>query len=62
MTLFAEVLKLLKKEKAADIALFGGGIMPEEDIRELKKSGVREIFTPGAPLDKIIAFVKTLKS
>ena len=62
MTLFEEVLKLLKKEHASDIALFGGGIMPDEDIRDLKKSGVREIFTPGAPLDKIIAFVKTLKS
>jgi methylmalonyl-CoA mutase C-terminal domain/subunit len=62
MTLFEEVLRRLKKEKAADIALFGGGIMPEEDIRDLKKSGVREIFTPGAPLDKIVEFVKNLKS
>jgi methylmalonyl-CoA mutase C-terminal domain/subunit len=62
MTLFEEVLKLLKKEKAADIALFGGGIMPEEDILALKKSGVRAIFTPGAPMDEIVAFVKGLKS
>jgi methylmalonyl-CoA mutase C-terminal domain/subunit len=62
MTLFEEVLKLLKKEKASDIALFGGGIMPEEDILELKKSGVRAIFTPGAPMDQIVAFVKGLKS
>ncbi len=62
MTLFEEVLKRLKKEKAADIALFGGGIMPDEDIRDLKKSGVREIFTPGAPMEEIVRFVKSLKS
>lgn len=61
MTLFEEVLKLLKKEKAADIALFGGGIMPDQDIRDLKKSGVREIFTPGAPMEEIVRFVKSLK-
>ena len=62
MTLFEEVLKRLKKEKASDIALFGGGIMPEEDIRDLKKAGVREIFTPGAPIGEIVAFVKGLQS
>ncbi len=61
MTLFEEVLKLLKKEKATDIALFGGGVIPDDDIRELKKKGVREIFTPGAPLDEIVQFVKGLK-
>ncbi len=61
MTLFEEVLRLLKKEKATDIALFGGGIIPEEDIRDLKKQGIRKIFTPGAPLDEIVQFVKNLK-
>lgn len=61
MTLFEEVLKLLKKEKATDIAVFGGGIIPDEDIRDLKKQGIREIFTPGAPLDEIVQFVKNLK-
>jgi len=61
MTLFEEVLKLLKKERATDIAVFGGGIIPDEDIRELKKQGIREIFTPGAPLDEIVQFVKGLK-
>src|SRR5574341_942302 len=45
MTLFGEVLALLKKEKAGDIAVFGGGIVPEEDIRSLKKMGVKKIFT-----------------
>lgn len=61
MTLFEEVLKLLKKEKATDIAVFGGGIVPDEDIRDLRKQGIREIFTPGTPLDKIVQFVKKLK-
>ena len=58
MTLFEETLRLLKKEKAADIPLFGGGIIPDEDIRALKKMGVREIFTPGTPLEEIVRFVK----
>ena len=60
MTLFEEVLKLLKKNGAADIVLFGGGILPEEDIRTLKKMGVSALFTPGAPLEEIVKFVKTI--
>ena len=60
MTLFREVLRLLKKNKAADIAVFGGGIVPEDDIRALKKMGVKEIFTPGVPLQEIIEFVKSI--
>jgi methylmalonyl-CoA mutase C-terminal domain/subunit len=60
MTLFNELFALLKKNKARDIAVFGGGIVPEEDIRSLKKMGVKEIFTPGAPLEAIVAFVGAL--
>jgi methylmalonyl-CoA mutase C-terminal domain/subunit len=60
MTLFGEVLGLLKKKRARDIAIFGGGIVPQEDIRSLKKMGVKEIFTPGAPLDEIVNFVRAL--
>lgn len=60
MSLFRDVMKLLKKKKAAQIAIFGGGIIPQEDIRALKKLGVRELFTPGIPLEKIVDFVKTL--
>ena len=60
MTLFSEVLGLLKKNKARDIAVFGGGVVPEEDIRSLKKMGVKEIFTPGAPLEAIVDFVSAL--
>ena len=61
MTMFKEVLKLLKKNKATDIAVFGGGIVPREDIHALKKMGVKEIFTPGAPLEEIVRFVKSIQ-
>src|SRR5262249_32037221 len=60
MTLFGEVLGLLRKKKARDIEIFGGGIVPKEDIHSLKKMGVREIFTPGAPLEEIVNFVNSL--
>jgi methylmalonyl-CoA mutase C-terminal domain/subunit len=61
MTLFGEVLGLLKKNKARDIAIFGGGIVPQEDIRSLKRMGIKEIFTPGAPLEEIVNFVNSLR-
>ena len=62
MTLFGEVLGLLKKNKARDIAVFGGGIVPQGDIRSLKRMGVKEIFTPGAPLEEVVNFVNSLPS
>ena len=61
MTLFGEVLTLLKKKQAGDIIVFGGGIIPEEDVRSLKKMGVKEIFTPGAALEDIVKFVRSIK-
>jgi methylmalonyl-CoA mutase C-terminal domain/subunit len=57
-TLFDEVIKLLKRKGAEGIAVFGGGIIPDEDIPGLKGRGVLEIFTPGTPLDEIIEFIK----
>ena len=60
MTLLGEVMKLLKKNKSTNIVVFAGGIVPDEDIRRLKKIGVREIFTPGAPLETIVSFVKSI--
>lgn len=57
MTLFPEVLKLLKKEKASDIVLFGGGIVPKADIIKLKKIGVKEIFPPGSKTVDIIDWI-----
>ncbi|MBI2359355.1 MAG: cobalamin B12-binding domain-containing protein [Deltaproteobacteria bacterium] len=60
MTLFKEVLRLLRQRRATGMVLFGGGIIPEEDIRALKKLGAKEIFTPGRPRQEIIEFVKSL--
>ncbi len=58
MTLFPLVVEQLKARGAGDIVFFGGGTIPPDDVEELKKAGVREIFTPGAPLQNIIDFVE----
>ncbi len=58
MTLFPLVVEQLARQDAADIVFFGGGTIPAEDARRLKVLGVREIFTPGAPLQEIIDFVE----
>jgi methylmalonyl-CoA mutase C-terminal domain/subunit len=57
-TLFPAVIKLIREKGGDDIAIFGGGIIPEEDIATLKQAGVREIFTPGATTDRIVAWVR----
>ena len=54
MTLFPAVVDELKRKKAEDIVVFGGGIIPDEDIVELEGSGVDKIFTPGTPLQEIV--------
>ncbi|HEX4016942.1 MAG TPA: cobalamin B12-binding domain-containing protein [Frankiaceae bacterium] len=59
MTLFAAVMKLLAERRAADIVVFGGGIIPDADIDELKAMGVAAIFTPGAPTTDIVAWVRS---
>ena len=58
MTLFPAVVEELKKRQAGDITVFGGGIIPDDDITELKKLGVAEIFTPGAPLEEIVTWLR----
>jgi methylmalonyl-CoA mutase C-terminal domain/subunit len=58
MTLFPAVLKLLKEKKSEHILLFGGGIIPEEDIEKLEKLGVGKLFTPGAPTTEAIEYLK----
>ncbi len=58
MTLFPLVVEQLRSQDASDIVFFGGGTIPAEDARRLKELGVREIFTPGAPLQEIIDFVE----
>ena len=56
--LFPRTVELLKEKKAEDIVVCGGGIVPEDDILELKKAGIKEIFTPGTPLDEIVKWVE----
>jgi methylmalonyl-CoA mutase C-terminal domain/subunit len=56
--LFARVLELLREQGADDIAVFGGGIIPAEDIQALKALGVKELFTPGTSTQDIIRFVR----
>jgi methylmalonyl-CoA mutase C-terminal domain/subunit len=58
MTLFARVLELLGERDARDIVVFGGGIVPDADIPELKKLGVAEVFTPGTPTGDIVTWVR----
>ncbi|MEV1008070.1 cobalamin B12-binding domain-containing protein [Streptomyces sp. NPDC049881] len=57
-TLFARVLELLRERDAADITVFGGGIIPDEDIAPLRDLGVAAIFTPGAPTGDIVRWVE----
>ena len=59
MTLFPAILDELKAKDAADIMLFGGGIIPDDDKEELEKMGVAKIFTPGAPTEEAIKFLKS---
>ena len=56
--LFKRVLELLREKGADDVALFGGGIIPPEDIAALKAIGVKEIFTPGTSTQDIVRFVR----
>jgi methylmalonyl-CoA mutase, C-terminal domain len=58
MTLFRRVLELLAERDARDIVVFGGGIIPTDDIAELEKLGVDKIFTPGATTQSIIEWVR----
>jgi methylmalonyl-CoA mutase, C-terminal domain len=57
MTLFAKVISLLEERDAADIVVFGGGIIPEADIPVLERSGVAKVFTPGATTTEIAEWV-----
>jgi methylmalonyl-CoA mutase C-terminal domain/subunit len=58
MTLFPAILDEIKKRGADDMLLFGGGIIPDEDIEELESMGVAKIFTPGAPTEDAIEFLR----
>jgi methylmalonyl-CoA mutase C-terminal domain/subunit len=58
MTLLPRVMELLRQKGAHDVRLIAGGIIPDEDIAELKKMGVLEVFTPGASTRDIVEFVR----
>jgi methylmalonyl-CoA mutase C-terminal domain/subunit len=57
-TLFPAIMRLIREKGGDDIAIFGGGIIPPEDITSLKSQGVSEIFTPGASTDQIVQWVR----
>jgi methylmalonyl-CoA mutase C-terminal domain/subunit len=59
MTLFARVIELLRERDASDIVVFGGGIIPEADLPELQRMGVARVFTPGAPTQDIVEWVRS---
>ena len=58
MTLFPKVVQLLREQGAGDVAVFGGGIIPKEDIPKLADAGIEKIFTPGAPTTEIVAWLR----
>jgi len=57
MTLFPEIVKLLRKKGLKDVLVFGGGIIPDEDMPKLRKAGVDRVFGPGTPLSEIVAYL-----
>ncbi len=58
LTLFQDVIDQLKANDASDIIVFGGGIIPEEDIAPLHDMGAAEIFTPGTTMESIVTWVR----
>jgi methylmalonyl-CoA mutase C-terminal domain/subunit len=58
MTLFPAVIELLRKQDAGDIRVFGGGIIPDDDIPALKDQGVSAIFTPGSSTQDIVKWIQ----
>ncbi len=59
LTLLPKVVQLLKERSAADILVICGGIIPEDDIQELKKAGIAEVFGPGTPTAVIVNYIKS---
>ena len=58
MTLFPEVMRLLKERGGDDIAVFGGGIIPDDDAAKLREAGVKAVFTPGASTEDIVKWLR----
>jgi len=59
MTLFPAVLEALKKRGSTDTVVFGGGIIPDDDIIALKEKGVAELFTPGTSTEDVVEWIET---
>jgi methylmalonyl-CoA mutase, C-terminal domain len=59
MTLFPAVIDILKEKSASDIVVFGGGIIPQDDVPKLKEQGVAAVFLPGSSTQAIIEWIKT---
>jgi methylmalonyl-CoA mutase C-terminal domain/subunit len=57
-TIFPKILRLLRENNSADIVVFGGGIVPDEDIPDLMQAGVKGIFTPGTTTQQVIDWVR----
>lgn len=58
MTIFPKILNLLKEKGLTDVLLFGGGIIPEQDINSLKQLGLGELFTPGTSTSDIVNYIR----
>ncbi len=58
MRLFPEIMKLLKERKMKDVLVIAGGIIPEDDVKPLKKLGIKAIFGPGTPTGEIVEFIR----
>jgi methylmalonyl-CoA mutase C-terminal domain/subunit len=58
MTLFPAVVELLAEKDAKDVVVFGGGIIPQDDVPRLKEKGVAEVFLPGSPTQGIIDWIR----
>ena len=56
--LLPRIVEMLREKKMEEVVVFGGGIIPDEDIPKLKKKGVDRIFTPGTTLQEIVAYVQ----
>jgi len=59
MTIFPRVVELAHEAGLDDVIIFGGGIIPDQDIPRLKELGVSQVFTPGARMDEIIDFIRS---
>ena len=62
MTIFPKVLKLMREKGLTDVLLFGGGIIPDKDIKALRELGVGELFTPGTLTSDIVEYIRNWRN